>query len=98
MEPFNLEMNSLKAEILRLENEKKQRQESVDAVEAAKTVFKRFRSDPTNKSAFHWSKMTMKTTVTDSFVIKINEYLGRVGFKIERYIGSKNANLFYLIN
>jgi hypothetical protein len=67
-----------------MKNEKNQYQESVYAIEAAKTVFKRFRWDPTNQSAIHPLNMTTKTTVTESFVIKINDYLTRVGLKIKR--------------
>ena len=80
---LNVAIELLNAEISRSKNEKKQHQESVHAVEAAKSLLKTFRSDPTNQSDIIWTRV-VQTSYSYPLLIKINEYLARVGLKVER--------------
>jgi hypothetical protein len=51
-------------------------------VEAAKTVFKRFRKNPRNYVVLDWKDVSKKCPLKSIHLNKINEYLARVGLEI----------------
>jgi hypothetical protein len=81
---FDAEISRLTNERDHLKNEMEHHQISMHTVEAAKALLKRFLSDPTNESAISLKNVIKKCHLTDSMLIKCNEYLARVGLKIER--------------
>ena len=83
MKDFATHMQDFDGEVSRLENEREQRQESVNAIKAAKALLNRFRSDPINQSSIYWENLIKDCPLTDSMQIKINEYLTRVGLKVK---------------
>ena len=89
-------MQDFDGEVSRLENEREQRQESVNAIKAAKALLNRFRDDPTNQNFFPWSSFMKDCRSTDSMLIRINEYLTRVGLKVERENNNGWFRLFEL--
>jgi hypothetical protein len=89
-------MQDFDGEVSRLENEREQRQESVNAIKAAKALLNTFRDNPTNQECILCKDLIKDCRLTDSILMKCNEYLSRVGLKVQRNGHSNFVNLFEL--